>query len=230
MSQHETGLLLATVKNLYGDPEKNGRILVAFASPKEQPAEMWARVASFYATSNAGVYFQPEVGDEVVVGFLDTMAQMPVVLGSLYSAQNKAPRVADDDNNYVKSLTTKSGITISFDDKKKTIILQTPGRNQIQICDEDRSISITDQNRNAIKLSDSGIELNSAKDITLKATGSVTIEATGKISLDSKQSLQVSANDVHISAKTTAAVIGSAAVELSSSGQTTVKGGMVMIN
>lgn len=224
------GLQVATVKKLSADPLSLGRIQVTIPSYAEAPLDLWARYANFYATNGSGSGFYPEIGDEVVVGFMDNDPRYPVILGSVYSDKNKTPNEAKDENNYIKSLTTKSKMKLSFDDEKKVIVLETPGGNKITISDEDKSIEIKDQNSNTIKMSSSGIEFDSAKDINIKAKGNVVIDATQKVTIGAKQDVAVEGLNVTATAKMGFTAKGNATAEISASGSTTVKGGMVMIN
>ena len=149
----------------------------------------------------------------------------------LYIAATRAnPNPATDENNYIKAITTKAKLNVTFNDEKKDIIIQTPGGNKITISDDQKSISIEDQNSNSIKMTSSGIVINSGKDITLKATGNITLDATGKVSVTAKQDVAVSGLNISNTAQMGFTAKGNATAELSASGQTTVKGAIVMIN
>ena len=224
------GLQVATVKKLFDDPDSQYRILVNLISNAADQDGIWARMSGFYASSGFGSVFTPEVGDEVVVGFLESNPRYPVVLGSLYSNGRQNPCPAADDNNYIKSLTTKTKLKIGFDDEKKVITIETPGGNSITFSDDDKSILIKDQNSNTVKMSSSGIAMNSGKDIVLEATGDVNIKATGKINLTATQDVAVSGMNISNTANMGFTAKGNATAEVSASGQTTVKGGIVMIN
>ncbi len=224
------GLQVATVKKIFEDPDSQYRILVDLPSNAENQAGIWARVSNFYATSGAGAFFLPEIGDEVVLGFLESDPRYPVVLGSLYSSGAQPATQAADNNNYIKTLTTKSKLQVSFDDEKKIIIIKTPGNNTITLSDEDKSIEIKDQNSNTVKMSGDGISLQSGKDINIKATGNINIDATGKLTLSAKQDVGVSGMNINNTAQVGFTAKGNASAEISASGQTVVKGGLVMIN
>jgi len=224
------GLQVATVKKLFDDPDGQFRILVNLVSNAASQDGVWARMANFYATSGFGAGFIPEVGDEVVLGFLESNPRYPVILGSLYSDTRKTSNPAADNNNYIKSITTKSNLKISFDDENKITKIETPGANSITFSDKDKSIEIVDQNGNSIKMTSSGIDLSSGKDITIKATGNITLDATGKLNLTAKQDIAVSGTNITNTAQMGFTAKGNATAELSASGQTTVKGGIVMIN
>lgn len=224
------GLQLGTVKKLSGDPAGETRLQITVPSNAGTEANVWARFGNFYGSNGFGAGFVPEVGDEVVVGFIDGDPRYPVILGSLYSSGRTSPNAPADENNYIKSITTKSKLKISFDDEKKVVKIETPGGNSVTISDEDKGIELKDQNSNSVKLSDSGIVINSAKDITIKATGAINLTANGKVSVKATQDLALAGMNVNATAQMGATVKGSATAEISASGQTTVKGGIVMIN
>jgi Rhs element Vgr protein len=224
------GLQVGTVKKLFEDPDSQFRILVNLSTNATSQDGVWARVANFYATSDAGQGFLPEVGDEVIIGFVENDPRYPVVLGSLYSSGRKAAATPADNNNYIKTIITKSKLKISFDDEKKITTIVTPGNNSIKLSDDAKSIEIVDQNNNSIKLTSGGIDLQSGKDINIKATGNISINATGKLNLAATQDCVISGMNVNQTAQVGFTAKGNATAELSASGQTTVKGGIVMIN
>lgn len=224
------GLQVATVKTLNEDPESQNRIAIQLPSNSETPDPIWARQSNFYATSGAGAGFLPEPGDEVVVGFLESDPRYPVVLGSLYSNAKPPLNTPSDNNNYIKTLTTKSKLKISFDDEKKILLIETPGGNKITLSDEDKVIELNDANNNSVKMSSEGIDMNSAGSIQLQAKGNISLEATGKLSLTAQQDVAVSGLNINESAQVGYTAKGNASAELSASGQTVVKGAIVMIN
>lgn len=222
------GLQVGIVKQLDKDPESQFRLLVTIPGMTGNES-LWARMASIYASSAAGFYFLPEIGDEVILGFLDDDPSHPVILGSLYSSKH-VTAYANEAKNNTKAITTRSKMEINFDEDKKIIKIFTPGGNNITLDDQDKGITIKDQNNNTIKLNSSGIEMESPKNIVIKATGNITLDATGKLSLNSKQDVAVEGLNITNTAKVGFTAKGNASAEISASGQTVVKGAMVMIN
>ncbi len=190
---------------------------------------VWARPASPYATKDAGSVFLPETGDEVVVGFISGDPCYPVCLGSLYS-RKQLPPVKPDKENKIKAIVTKAKIKLTFDEEKKAFSIETPGKNSMLFNDDGKEIVLTDQNKNKITLNNSGITIESAKDLVLKAKGNVKINATQNFESESKSDTKINGLNVNATAKVGVKLNGSATAELSASGQTTVKGAMVMIN
>jgi Rhs element Vgr protein len=224
------GLQIAVVKKLDSDPLSEFRILISLSAIAAASVDLWARMSNFYATSTSGSFFLPEVGDEVVVGFLENNPGFPIILGSLYSKKNAAENTPADSNNYKKGITTKSKLKILFDDEKKITKISTPAGNMITLDDEGKSVDLVDQNSNSIKMTSSGIEIKSAKDITLKATGKIVLDATAAVSITSKADVAVEGLNIKNNAQVGFVAKGAATAEISASGQTVVKGAIVMIN
>lgn len=223
------GLHTAVVKKLDGDPQQEYRIQVELPWLDGKSKLLWARLTSLYATNGMSAFFLPEPGDEVLVGFMNQDPTHPVVLGSLYGAKHKPPFEFEAKNN-TKAIVTREKLRIEFDEEKKVITVATPGKNTLEINDDGKSITLTDQHKNEIKMDSGGISLTSAKDITLKAKGGITLDATSKISGTAQQDVSLEGTDVKVQAKMGATIKGNLTAELSSSGQTTIKGMTVMIN
>jgi len=225
------GTQIAKVKKIHEDPEGNYRVLVTlpvFSGDGESDG-IWARMAFPYASADAGFFFFPEVDDEVLLTFVNNDPRFPVITGSLYSTKNK-PKETPDDKNQFKSIYSKSGINIRFDDEDKILVIETPGGNSFTMDDKDKKINIKDITGNSVLMDNSGITMNSPKDIKLKADGNVDITATGGINMKATSDLKAEGMNIQMSANTGFTAKGNASAEISASGQTTVKGAMVMIN
>jgi Rhs element Vgr protein len=225
------GLMIGKVKKLDGDPQNENRIQVILPMMQDDTNAVWARLASYYSTNGKGNFFIPEINDEVVIGFLNNDPNYPVIMGSLYSSKNLPPYSITADN-FTKAIVTKSDCKIEFDDEKKVINIQTPGGNKITFSDEDKSIILTDQNSNSIKTSTEGITIqdNNNNKITMSSSG-IEINSTSNIKISSSGAdVTVSGLNVTTSADISMKSTGNASAEFSASGQTTIKGAMVMIN
>jgi Rhs element Vgr protein len=223
------GLLIGVVTKLDADPEGENKIQVKVPVLQAETEGVWARMAQFYASDSIGAFFVPEVGDEVVLGYFNNDPSHPVILGSLYSSKRKPPYPLTAENN-VKAIVTRSKLKVEFEEKDKTITIITPGNNKVVISDKDKSILLLDQNNNKVELKPEGIVIDSAKDITISAKGKITIDAMQSIGITAKQDVKISGLNVSNEAQVGFTAKGNATAELSASGQTTVKGAMVMIN
>lgn len=223
------GLQIGKVKQINEDPDSEFRVLIELPLITSGADGVWARLAGFYASKGIGAYFYPEVGDEVIVGFLNDDPGSAIILGSVYSSSIAAPFTPDEQNN-TKAIVTREKMKITFDEEKKVITIITPSENQIIISDEDKGITLKDQNDNSIKMSTSGIDIKSASNITITAEESVTIKGNTGITAQASggdvsiKGLNVScAGDVEFKAEgVNSQINGSAMVK--------IEGAMVMVN
>ncbi len=226
------GLYNATVKQINDDPDNEFRILVDVPLFNDSGAGLWARHANFYSTNGQGVFFLPEVGDEVVVGFLSQDPRFPVILGSLYSQKNPAfSAFAPNAQNTMKGIVSKSELRILFDDANKVLQLITPGNNTLVLDDKQQQVALNDQNGNSLVMSSAGITLKSAASITLQAPQNVTIKGDAGIAVQSTGG-DVTTAGVNIKETAQAQFLakGSATAEVQGGVQLTLKAAMVMIN
>ncbi|MEL7118003.1 MAG: type VI secretion system tip protein VgrG [Bacteroidota bacterium] len=223
------GLCIGVVKKIDGDPDNQHRVQVDIPVIEESGDGVWARLSSFFASNKHGAFFYPQVGDEVILGFLNNDPTFPIILGSLYSKKNTPPFTADKDNS-TQAIVTKNLIQIVLNDKDKIVEIETPSKNKITLSDKDKSITLEDQNKNKVVLDNKGILLDTMKDINLKAKGKVVIDATTGLELKSKADLKGEGLNVSLKANVKMSAEGTAMGEFKSSGQTTVKGAIVMIN
>lgn len=207
------GLHIGLVTALEGDPEGEDRVQVRIPLINAGEEGVWARVASLDAGENRGAFFRPEIGDEVVLGFLDDDPRTPVILGMMNSSAKPAPIVASDDN-HEKGFTTRSELKLIFNDEDVSISLETPNGNTFIISEADGGITLSDENANKVVLNADGITIESAKDLILKASGDVNVEGT----------------NVNLKASANLKAEGGAGAELSTSATAVVKGSMVQIN
>src|SRR5207237_3412986 len=76
-----------------------------------------ARVMMPMAGKGRGVHFFPEVGDEVVVAFLDGDSNAPVVLGGVWNDYSPPPDQAKESAaNDIRTIVSRSGHEVTFDD------------------------------------------------------------------------------------------------------------------
>ena len=207
------GLQIGKVLQLEDDPLGEDRILIHLPNFTSAEQGFWARIASLDAGKERGFFFRPEVDDEVIVGFINDHPDSGVILGMLNSSSKPAPQKTEAANN-IKGIYTREKIKLEFDDEKKSFHVETPGGNKFLISDDAKGISLEDQNGNKIVLNNSGITIESAKDINIKAKGDIALE--GK--------------NVNVKAQAAFKAEGMSNAEVSTSGNAVLKGSMVQIN
>jgi Rhs element Vgr protein len=217
----KAGSLVASINGLQigvvvsnEDPDGEYRVRVKMPLIDNNQDGTWARLATLDAGASRGTFFRPEVGDEVVLGFMDDDPRYPVILGMLHSSANAAPLEGSDDN-HEKVYQSRSEMKLYFNDDTKIIRLETPAGNKITLSEDDSSVKIEDQNSNTIEMTSDGIKIQSSMALELKAATEIKIEAGTSLEISGTSSLKLE---------------GSGSVEISSSGSTTIKGSTLMLN
>lgn len=208
-----SGLQIGVVSQLESDPDGENRILVQIPIINNEEQGIWTRIATLDAGNNRGSFFLPEIGDEVIVGFINDDPNHAVILGMLHSGEKPAPLTASDDN-HEKGFVTRSEMKLIFNDDKKSITIETPGGKKVTIDENAGAIVIEDENSNKITMDSDGVAIESGKDFSIKATGDCNIEAT----------------NINIKANAQFKAEGSAGAEVSTSAVAVLKGSLVQIN
>lgn len=215
-----SGLQIGKVLQLQNDPDGEDRILVKIPVIDNTSNGSWVRVACLDAGSDRGSFFRPEIDDEVIVGFINDDPRHGVMLGMLNSSAKKAPLSAKDVNDE-KGFFTRSAMRIHINDNTKTITIDTPAGNSIQLDEQGAKIEIVDQNSNKISMSSSGISIESSQSITLKAGMNLSLSAGASLTIGGT-SLSVKADG--------SLGLEAAATKISSAGITDISGSLVKIN
>lgn len=133
---------LGTVTSV-NDPDGLNRVEVQLLSHSESPQQegvLWARVAMPCAGANKGTFFMPDVGDEVVVSFINGDSRYPVVIGSLWNGADAAPEALGGNGDSVDRWTIvgKNGTRIAIVEESpssETISFTTPGGTSGELTD-----------------------------------------------------------------------------------------------
>ncbi|GGG77907.1 hypothetical protein GCM10007415_07360 [Parapedobacter pyrenivorans] len=206
------GLHVGVVTDII-DPAGQGRIKIRLPIVSMADDGIFARLTTLDAGDSRGTFFMPEVGDEVIVGFLGDDPNYPVILGMLHSGAKPAPLVAAEANDE-KGYVSRSGITILIHDGDKRVSIETPGGRKLVLDDANSLCKVEDAKGNKLVLDDSGITISAAKDLVLKATASISL----------------SAPQLDIKANAAAKLSASGSLSIESSGIAEIKGSVVKIN
>jgi Rhs element Vgr protein len=196
------------------DPDGEHRVRVRMPLVNNEEEGAWARVAALDAGKERGFFFRPEIGDEVVLGFLNDDPRQAVILGMLHSSAKPAPLPGSGDN-HEKGYQSRSKMKIYFNDEKKVMQFETPAGNKLTLSEADKSILIEDQNSNKIEMTADGIKIESSKAIELKSGTEIKLE---------------SGTVFNIKAGTELKLEGTSGAEISSTAIMKVKGSLVQIN
>jgi Rhs element Vgr protein len=208
------GLQIGLVSQLKDDPAGEQRILVKLPLIDADAEGTWARRAALDAGKERGSFFLPEIGDEVIVGFLNDDPRDAVVLGMLHSSDKPAPLEASDDNHQ-KGFVSREGLKLLFDDEKKSLTLETPA-GKIVTLDEDAGVlQLEDEHGNKLLMNSDGITIESAKELTLVAGTDLKIESGVNVEFAAGASFKAD---------------GAAGAEITSSAVVKIEGSLVTIN
>jgi type VI secretion system secreted protein VgrG len=126
--------------------DRHGRVKVQFHWDRSGPhnadqeqgtfksSSCWVRVVQPWAGKTWGAFFWPRIGQEVVVAFQEGDPDQPIIVGSVYNAEQRPPYLGDDRNpspdpkhkhdpklSGIKTSTTLGGVgfnELRFDDTK----------------------------------------------------------------------------------------------------------------
>lgn len=182
--EHFYGVAVAKVTNNVDDMSQ-GRVKVSRPWLSDTDESDWVRCTTPMAGKQIGMYFLPEVGDEVLVAFEHGDLSNPVVIGSLWNPRVLPPATNSDRQDNIRLIKTKSGHTITLDDTKgsEKIVIQDKGGSQVTM-NSDGSV---------------GINAKGGGKIAMNSDGSVTISAKGDLTLQSETgNINLSAQAVNV--------------------------------
>lgn len=207
------GLQIGLVTKLEEDPDGEFRVQVRIPMIDPDEEGVWARIATLDAGDNRGSFFRPEIGDEVILGFLNDDPRDPIILGMVHSSAKASP-IEPTDDNHEKGYVSREQVKWIINDEKKSIVVETPGGKILTMDDDAAIVQMEDENGNKILMDADGITIDTPGTLNLKAGGDINAEG---VNINNTASVQFKAE-------------GASGAELSSGGQAVLKGAMVMIN
>ncbi len=200
IASHIYGVVIGVVTN-NKDPDNLGRVKVKFPWLSDTDESYWARIATPMAGKQRGIYFLPEVEDEVLVVFEQGDVRFPYIIGGLWNGKDTPPETNKNGKNDIRLIKSRSGHVIRLNDEK--------GKETIEIIDKN--------NNNSIKFdtATNTISITSAKDITLSAP-------KGMIKLNAQKIDLQSSTNTNINAKT--------GMDIKANATMNIKGAMINLN
>lgn len=193
------GVVTGTVINPL-DPMALGRVQVQLPFIDDLDLSPWARVAVPMAGPAHGMYFIPNLGDEVLVAFEQGNRDVPYIIGSLWSAM--APPPLPSPLAQIRLIRTLAG-------------------NQIMITEAPPSISIMTATGQTILMSTAGIQITAGSDVINMTPDGVTITAP-VINLVGTSAINLKAPNINI--------VSDAATNVTGGGACNITAGLVKIN
>ncbi len=228
--------LISGIVTDINDPDNKNRVKVKLSHKVNDKSETsFIPVAMPMVGKDYGMYFMPEIGDEVLVGFEMGDIERAYVIGAIYNDSKKAPATIENGENNLKIIKSKKDNQIVINDKddELSIKIQTKNGYEVLIDDKNKKIEIKDKDKANMMEIDSG----SGK-ITIKAKSKITLETDESSITLSRSSIDIKANKdikldaptVDINASSSFKVSSSQSVEIKSGGVATFKGATIKLN
>ncbi|CAM3749227.1 phage baseplate assembly protein V [Flavobacterium gelidilacus] len=155
------------------DPAGLGRVQVKFAWQEDNTP--WIRMTNPHAGSGKGMYFIPEIGEEVLVAFEAGNAEKPFVLGTMYNGSESSSYATSGNDN--KVIQSRSGTKIIMNDAQGSIFIEDPSGNTWMM-DGQGNISV-----------------NAPNDISITAGKNMSISVGQNLSIDAGQDISEMAGE-----------------------------------
>ncbi len=171
------------------DPDGLNRVqirILTFDGFDNQDGPLWARVAVPFAGADNGAFMIPDVGDEVLITFINGDPRYPVVIGSLWNGSSQAPETLGGSGDQVDRWTIvgKAGTRIAIEEPQSgqpSIKLTTP---------QGISAELTEEGGGKIECTAAGTT------ITIDTSG-VTVQCPSTVTVQAAQ-LDVTAGQVNV--------------------------------
>jgi uncharacterized protein involved in type VI secretion and phage assembly len=200
-SHESSGLIAGVTTALVSantDPDQLGRVKLRLPWRGDEFETDWVRIATPMAGNDRGIYFLPEVGDEVLVAFDRDDIRFPYVLGVLWSKTDSPPETNADGKNRIRLIKTPGGHLLKFVDHENqdVILIQLADGKKVEIKSE--GIHIDDgANKITLDAKAGTVSIEAKSTLTLKAP-KIAIEATASLDIKGGQALSANATIVRI--------------------------------
>lgn len=179
------------------DRDGYDRIKVHFPWMKESETSPWIPMLTLHAGKDKGFRWLPEKYEEVMIDFIDGNVERPMMVGTMYTDNNKSG--VDPTGNNLKMIGSRTGRKFEIDDKKGIVIITDKQGNSVSLgANGSSSIDIVSANSSSrskinmtnnkinISLNDDGLFLKmdfDKKVVDINSTGDINILADGDIKM-----------------------------------------------
>jgi len=187
-----TGVVTGVVTN-NKDEEGLGRVKVKFPWLSNTIDSFWARIATPMAGGGRGVYFVPEVDDEVLIAFERGDLSRPIVIGSLWNGKDLPPANNKDGRNDVRMIRSRSGHVIRLNDAdgKGTVeVIDASGKNSIVIDTARNTVTVRSEAdlvfsapKGRVRITGKKVEIESSAETKIKAGADLTVSTSKTLNI-----------------------------------------------
>ncbi len=222
------------------DTDKYGRVKVQFhwdrEGKKDQNSSCWIRVAQPWAGKGYGTAHIPRIGSEVVVAFLEGDPDQPLIIGSVYNAEQTVPYLLPA-NKMVQGI--RSNSTPGGGGYNEIIVNDTKGKEKITVhgqydmnttVEHDQTTTVHNNRTDKIDVDDSETVGNNQKltvgvnqDVKIGSNQTISVGAKQKVTVGSDQTIGVGAKQgLSVASDQTVAVGAARTVSVSAADKLTV--------
>ncbi len=238
--EHETnklyGVMPALVTDI-NDIESLGRVRVKFPwMPESSQSSAWARLALPGAGAERGIFFIPEINDEVLVAFEHGDPSSPYVVGALWNHKDVPPKapagaaVAAGKVNQ-RIVRSRTGHVIVLDDtqgQEKITIQDKTGKNSIEIDSTKNAMSITTQGDLTIDVGGK-LTIKSKMDFLVQGQAKGEIKAQSNLDMQAQTGASLKAGQSQLDLQAAGAALKGTKVDLQSQTQTNIQGAQTAV-
>ncbi len=180
--------------------DKLGRIRIQLHWDREgeydENSACWVRVAQPWAGNRWGVVFNPRIGNEVVVEFLDGDPDRPLVTGSVYNAENMPPYVlpGNQTQSGIKTRSSKDATDQNFNEIR---FEDMKGQEELHVQAERDQTTNVKRNQSISVGGDRSISVTGNQSVTISGKGQSpvhsTVNVTGKHTFDASDTIKIQA-------------------------------------
>lgn len=217
------------------DPENLGRVKLEYPWRDADDESYWARIATDMTGDEYGTYYLPEIEDEVLVGFENGDIHNPIVIGSLWSGNRPPPEQNNGDND-IRTITTRSGHKIEFDDNDQdgAVRIQTDAGHEIVLDDESgsESVKVEDKSGNVLEMDsvNNSVSISANQELSLEAP-TIELSADAEVNIESNGSVAISGDaQAEVSSKGQLNLESNGLMGIDATGPLTIQGAIIQLN
>ncbi|MBC2694632.1 MAG: type VI secretion system tip protein VgrG [Desulfobacteraceae bacterium] len=181
--------------------DEYGRVKVQFHWDREgeenEKSSCWIRVASSFAGGNYGCIFTPRIGHEVIVDFLESDPDKPIITGRVYNANTMPPYILPDEKTK-STIKTNSSLgrdgfnEIRFEDAKGDEELFVHAEKNIDLRVKNNRREWIGSNRHLVVKRDKLEAVERDKHIIVKQNKLQEIDRDQHLKINGKETIEVS--------------------------------------
>jgi phage protein D/phage baseplate assembly protein gpV len=183
------GIVTNNIEKEKNTETNGGRVKVKYPGLGDAIESGWARVVVPHAGKDRGMFFIPQVGDEVVVAFEHGDTRRPIVIGSLFNGKDKPPADLLAATSGSGGKDPRFGIKTPHEalvDSKQQMTLRSHEKMTVEVKKDGEKATgdyLLDATGKVTQKAATEFAIDAGTSVTIKGKGSISVEATGGLTL-----------------------------------------------